>query len=168
MSDADHSYNCAVLTISDRGSRGERSDTSGPALCRILDQHGFRVSATAVVPDEMAAIQKILLDWIDQQGIALVITTGGTGISPRDRTPEATRPLLDLEIPGIGEAMRMANIDKTINAVLSRGLAGARRQSLIINLPGSAKAAAENLLVVLKALPHAIYKLQGGQKDCGG
>ncbi len=120
-----------------------------------------------MVPDEITAIQRVLVDWTDHRGFDLIITTGGTGLSPRDVTPEATRPLLDLEIPGISETMRMANIGKTINAVLSRGLAGTRKKSLIINLPGSEKAATENLLAVIEALPHALYKLQGGTADCG-
>jgi len=160
-------YQCAVLTVSDRGARNERCDTSGPALCKLLSEHGFLVCETALVPDEIEPIRQTVTDWIDRQKIDLVITTGGTGLSPRDITPEATRPLLDLEIPGICEAMRLANIDKTINAVLSRGLAGTRKGSLIVNLPGSEKAAVENLLVVIRALPHALYKLQGGPDDCG-
>jgi molybdenum cofactor synthesis domain-containing protein len=160
-------YQCAVLTISDRGASRERCDTSGPALCKLLGEHGFLIGETALVPDEIAAIQQVLIDWTDHLGIDLIVTTGGTGLSPRDVTPEATRPLLDLEIPGISEAMRLAGIDKTINAILSRGLAGTRRRSLIINLPGSEKAATENLLAVIKALPHALYKLQGGTADCG-
>lgn len=167
MDETNHSYNCGVLTISDRGSRQERADTSGPALVKILDQHGFSLSATSLVPDEIDEIQRVIIDWIDQQEIDLVITTGGTGLSPRDITPEATRPILDYEIPGISEAMRMENITKTIKAILSRGLAGTRKKSIIINLPGSEKAAAENLLVVINALPHALYKLKGGKKDCG-
>ncbi len=167
MNEPDHSFSFAVLTISDRGSRQERADTSGPALVKILGQHGFSLSATSLVPDEIDEIQRAIIDWIDQEAIDLIITTGGTGLSPRDVTPEATRPILDYEIPGISEAMRMANIGKTIKAILSRGLAGARKKSIIINLPGSEKAAAENLRVVIKALPHALYKLKGGQQDCG-
>lgn len=167
MDEINHSYDCGVLTISDRGARQERIDTSGPALCQILSRHGFRISATSLVADEITEIQKILSDWTDQQGIDLIITTGGTGLSPRDITPEATRPLLDFEIPGISEAMRGANIGKTINAILSRGLAGVRKKSIIINLPGSEKAATENIMVVIKALPHALYKLKGGTNDCG-
>ena len=160
-------YTCGVLTVSDRGSRQEREDTSGPALCILLEREGFKVLDSAIVPDEATDIQKGIINWIDQQHIDLVITTGGTGLSPRDITPEATRPIIDLEIPGISEAMRMASFKNTVNAVLSRGLAGIRKQSIIINLPGSKKAALENLETVIKALPHALYKLKGGQKDCG-
>lgn len=167
MAEINHHYQCGVLTISDRGARQERSDTSGPALCRILSQHGFRISATALVPDEVTDIQQIVRDWAGQQGLDLIITTGGTGLSPRDITPEATRPLLTYEIPGISEAMRSASLGKTINAILSRGLAGVIGKSIIINLPGSEKAATENIMVVIKALPHALYKLKGGMQDCG-
>ena len=160
-------YSCAVLTVSDRSARNERPDTSGPALCRALEEHGFRLAATAIVPDEVDDIRRAITGWTDDQQIDLVVTTGGTGLSPRDITPEATRPLLDLEIPGISEMMRMANSAITLNAILSRGLAGTRKQSLIINLPGSKIAALENIATVIKALPHALYKLQGGQQDCG-
>jgi molybdopterin adenylyltransferase len=160
-------YSCAVLTISDRGSRNERTDTSGPALCRTLEEHGFLLASTATVPDEVDDIRRAITGWTDDQKIDLVITTGGTGLSPRDVTPEATRPLLDLEIPGIGEMMRMANAAITLNAILSRGLAGTRKQSLIINLPGSKTAALENIGSVINALPHALDKLKGSQEDCG-
>lgn len=160
-------YTCAVLTVSDRGSRDERPDTSGPALCKLLERQGFKVVENAIVPDEALDIQQIFVNWVDNQNIDLVISTGGTGLSPRDITPEATRPILDLEIPGICEAMRMTGLSKTVNAVLSRGLAGVRKKSIIINLPGSKKAAIENLETVIDALPHALYKLKGGQDDCG-
>ena len=160
-------YSCAVLTVSDRGARDEREDTSGPALCRTLEGHGFTVSATEIVPDEIDDIRRVVTEWIDDRHIDLVITTGGTGLSPRDNTPEATRPLLDLEIPGISEKMRMANSARTPTAILSRGLAGTRKESLIINLPGSEKAALENLQAVINALPHALDKLKGSQEDCG-
>ena len=160
-------YTCGILTVSDRGSRHERQDTSGPALRLMLERHGFKTVNNAIVPDEAADIRKVIVDWIDQHQVDLLITTGGTGLSPRDITPEATRPTLDMEIPGISEAMRMAGFSKTVNAVLSRGLAGVRKKSIIINLPGSEKAATESLGSVIDALPHALYKLKGGQKDCG-
>lgn len=161
-------YTAGILTISDKGSRGEREDTSGPGLAAMLTPQGFSVAAYTVVPDEVPAIQKTLLEWVDTQGIDLILTTGGTGMAPRDLTPEATRPLLEREVPGIGEAMRQASLLKTPNAILSRGIAGIRQQSLIINLPGSSKAASENLEAVLPALAHALYKLKGGEQDCGG
>ena len=159
-------YTCAVLTISDKGSRGEREDTAGPLLQKILQENGFQPLAYTVVPDESEVIQEMLCEWTDRQLIDLVVTAGGTGLSPRDITPEATRPLLDREVPGIAEAMRWASLQKTPHAMLSRGIAGVRRLSLIINLPGSAKAARENLEAVLPALPHALYKLKGGEQDC--
>jgi molybdopterin adenylyltransferase len=159
-------YSAGVLTVSDKGARGERSDTAGPALQRLLEENGFRVSACAVVPDEADKIGEVICGWVDRQAVDLVITAGGTGLSPRDVTPEATRPLLDREIPGIAETMRMASQKKTVHAMLSRGVAGIRGQSLIINLPGSEKAARENLEAVLPALPHALYKLKGGDEDC--
>jgi len=161
------SYTGGILTISDKGSRGEREDTSGPELKAMLIGQGYSVAAYAIVPDEMTAIQETLRSWADEKNIDLILSTGGTGVSPSDLTPEATRPLLDREIPGIGEAMRQASLQKTPNAILSRGIAGIRKQSLIINLPGSKKAARENLEAVLPALQHAIYKIKGGSKDCG-
>jgi molybdenum cofactor synthesis domain-containing protein len=161
------SYTGGILTISDKGSRGEREDTSGPQLQAMLSEQGFSVTAYAIVPDEIVKIQETLRTWADEKKIDLILSTGGTGVSPSDQTPEATRAILDREIPGIGEAMRLASLQKTPNAILSRGIAGIRKQSLIINLPGSKKAAKENLEAVLPALHHAIYKIQGGTKDCG-
>lgn len=161
-------YTAAILTVSDKGARGERQDTSGPRLAALLADQGYTIAASAVVPDEMADIQQAIAAWVDAHGIDLILTTGGTGMSPRDITPEATRPLLEREVPGIGEAMRQASLRKTPNAILSRGIAGIRKQSLIINLPGNARAAAENLEAVLPALNHGLYKLKGGEQDCGG
>ena len=161
------SYTGGILTISDKGSRGEREDTSGPQLREMLNEQGYSVVAYTVVPDEVAIIEETLRTWADELKIDLILSTGGTGVSPSDLTPEATRAVLDREIPGIGEAMRLASLQKTPNAILSRGIAGIRKQSLIINLPGSKKAARENLEAVLPALQHAIYKIKGGTKDCG-
>ncbi|OGQ86356.1 MAG: molybdenum cofactor biosynthesis protein [Deltaproteobacteria bacterium RIFOXYD12_FULL_56_24] len=160
-------YTGGILTISDKGSRGEREDTSGPQLQAILSEQGFSVVAYKIVPDEIAIIRETIRAWADEEKIDLILSTGGTGVSPSDLTPEATRPILDREIPGIGEAMRQASLQKTPNAILSRGIAGIRKNSLIINLPGSKKAARENLEAVLPALAHAIYKIKGGSKDCG-
>ncbi|MGV1098683.1 MogA/MoaB family molybdenum cofactor biosynthesis protein [Thiovibrio sp. JS02] len=160
-------YSAAVLTISDKGSRGEREDTSGPQLRTMLSENGFTVAAYKIVPDNIEEIRDGITAWVDKEGIDLILTTGGTGVAPSDLTPEATRPVLDREIPGIGEAMRLASLRKTPNAMLSRGIAGIRKESLIINLPGSKKAAEENLEAVLPALAHAIYKIKGGSKDCG-
>jgi molybdenum cofactor synthesis domain-containing protein len=160
-------YTCGVLTLSDKGSRGEREDTSGALLKKILAGQGFTIVAYEVIPDQQDLIESTLISWVDEKKIDLIVTTGGTGVSPSDRTPEATRRVIELEIPGIGEAMRQASLAKTRNAIWSRGIAGIRKESLIINLPGSEKAARENIEVVLPALEHGIYKLKGGTADCG-
>ena len=159
-------YSCGVLTLSDKGARGEREDTSGILLQQILARQGFTVAAYAVIPDRQEMIESTLISWVDEKKLDLIVTTGGTGVSPSDRTPEATRRVIDLEIPGIPEAMRRASLAKTVNAVWSRGIAGIRGETLIINLPGSKKAAQENIEVVLASLEHGIYKLKGGISDC--
>ncbi len=161
-------YSCGILTISDKGSRGERQDTSGPQLQQQLCAAGpYTISKYAIVADDPVAIGATLKNWCDTEGLDLILTTGGTGVSPSDQTPETTLPLLDKEIPGISEMMRMASFQKTPNAILSRGVAGIRKNSLIINLPGSERAARENLGTILPGLAHAIYKIKGGSKDCG-
>lgn len=160
-------YACGVLTVSDKGARGEREDTAGPLTERLLARNGFRPAAYAVVADEMGAIREEVCAWIDRQAIDLVVTVGGTGLSPRDVTPEAVRPLLDREIPGMAEAMRLAGLTKTPHAMLSRSLAGIRGESLILTLPGSEKAAQENLEAVLPALVHALAKIKGDEGNCG-
>lgn len=160
-------YRCGVLTISDKGAAGERQDTSGPALQKILAAANFEVAAALIIPDQKDRIRETLLRWCDDLQLDLVITTGGTGLSPRDVTPETTSAILDREIPGISEAMRMSSMKITPHAMLSRGISGIRGKSIVINLPGSEKAARENIETVLPALHHAIYKLQGGTKDCG-
>lgn len=152
-------YDVAVLTISDRSFRGEREDVSGPALVDALIKAGFDVKAQAIVPDEFDTIKIKLLEWVDTYGINLIITTGGTGISPRDITPEVTLAIIEKEAPGIAEAMRYESMKLTPHAMLSRSVAGIRKSSLIINLPGSPKAALENLAVILPILPHALALL---------
>ena len=159
-------YNCGILTLSDKGSRGERVDTSGELLKEMLGGAGFVVTEYLVLPDQRLMIEKTLIEWVDTKQLDLIVTTGGTGVSPSDQTPEATRAVLDMEVPGISEAMRAASLKKTIQGVWSRGIAGIRKKSLIINLPGSRKAAGENLEAVLPALAHGIYKLKGGTADC--
>jgi molybdenum cofactor synthesis domain-containing protein len=134
----------------------------------IMAAHGFEIKEYAIVPDEERTIAKTLIEWIDERHIDLVITSGGTGVAPSDVTPEATRRIIDREIPGIAEAMRLASLQKTPNAILSRGIAGIRQESLIINLPGSKKAAAENIEAILAAIPHALDKIKGDPTDCGG
>ena len=161
-------YRCGILTISDKGSRGERQDTSGPQLQEQLRAAGpYKISNYTIVADDPAAISSTLTTWCDDEKLDLILTTGGTGVSPSDQTPETTLPLLDKEIPGISEMMRMASFQKTPNAILSRGVAGIRKNCLIINLPGSERGARENLATILPGLAHAIYKIKGGSKDCG-
>lgn len=160
-------YTFAVLTLSDKGSRGEREDTSGQMLCDLLKSEGYLLRDYAVIPDRHEEIVRTLKNWVDDKSIDLVLTTGGTGVSPTDVTPEATLEIIERQVPGIAEAMRQASLLKTPNAILSRGVAGIRGQTLIINLPGSKKAARENIEVVLPALNHAVDKIKGSTVDCG-
>ncbi len=151
-----------ILTISDRASRGEYEDRSGPALREMLQQHfGEDVDLTHIVPDEFIEIKRALLKWCDDAKLDLIVTTGGTGFAPRDVTPEATRSVLEKEAPGLVQAMIAASLLKTPHAMLTRMAAGIRGQTLIVNLPGSPKAACENLQVILPALPHALELLRG-------
>lgn len=162
-------YTAAVITVSDQGARGLREDTSGPNLCRMLQETGYNVVYTAIVPDDIPAIQETLLHCTDTLGIHLVLTTGGTGFSPRDLTPEATMALVERPTPGIPEAMRAASMAITPKACLSRETAGIRKQSLIINLPGSRKASQENLSAVLDPIAHGLeILLSQGSANCGG
>lgn len=164
-----HSYRCAVLTISDKGSAGQRVDTSGPGLTEMLErEESFQVTKCSVVADDREEIKEILRQWADEERIDLILSTGGTGVSPRDVTPEATKEIIEKEIPGLAEAMRQASLSKTPYAMLSRAVAGIRKNTLIINLPGSERGAKDNLGVILAALPHALYKIKGGSRDCGG
>ena len=159
-------FRVGILTCSDKGARGERQDTSAEEIKKLLPGE-FQVEHYAVVPDEQTAITARLVDWCDREGLDLIITTGGTGLTPRDVAPEATVAVLERQIPGMAEAMRAASLAKTPHAMLSRGVAGVRGQTLIINLPGSPKAARENLAVVLPALPHALEKIKGSPRECG-
>lgn len=156
----------AILTISDKGHRGERDDRSGPALAAWLQQRTAEVVAQEMLPDEADAISAQLREWADGGACDLILTTGGTGVSPRDVTPEATRTVLQREIPGIGEAMRAASLKKTPFAMLSRAVAGVRGRAIIVNLPGSPAGAVENLDAVWIALTHAVKKVQGDESDC--
>ena len=153
------SYTAAVITVSDLGSRGLRQDTSGPAVCAMLEEVGFSVAHTAIVPDEKEQISAALCDCADQRGIDLIVTTGGTGLFPRDVTPEATLAVLEREIRAIPVAMWVEGLKITPCAMLSRAVAGTRGSSLIINLPGSEKAARENLAAVIGALEHALHMI---------
>jgi molybdenum cofactor synthesis domain-containing protein len=153
-----------VLTLSDRGSAGERVDRTGPVIEEMLGGIGAQVNFYEVLPDELEKIKEKLVDY--SKTVDLVITTGGTGLSPRDVAPEATLSVIDREVPGIAEAMRAAGMAGTKRAMLSRAVAGVRGKALIINLPGSPKAVRENLEAVLEALPHAIEKIKGNMEDC--
>ena len=154
-------HTAAVITVSDRCYAGTATDTSGPGLCQLLQDNGYEIVSTALVPDEKDRIQKELLHCADELGVHLILTTGGTGFSPRDVTPEATKTVLAREVPGIPEAMRAESMHITPRGCLSREIAGIRGNTLIINLPGSKKASQENLLAVLPALAHGLDTLTG-------
>ena len=160
-------YTAAVITVSDKGFRGEREDTSGPALRAMLEEAGWQVVYTAMVPDEKEKLCQELITCADERQTALVLTTGGTGFSPRDITPEATLSVVERLCPGIPEAMRAESMRITPHGCLSRETAGIRGQTLIINLPGSKKASTENLSAVLRAIRHGVEILQSaGSADC--
>lgn len=148
-----------ILTLSDRSSRGERADSSGPALARLIEAQGWSVAKQSLLPDDETAIRDILISWADSAELDVILTTGGTGFSPRDVTPEATRAVIERDAPGLAEAMRAASLAVTPHAMLSRIVTGIRKKTLIINLPGSPKGAAENLQVVIFVLPHAVQLL---------
>lgn len=152
-------YTAAVITVSDMGSRGLRQDTSGPAVRAMLEEAGFSVAHTAILPDEMEQISAELRDCADRKRIDLIVTTGGTGLSSRDVTPEATRAVLEREIPAIPVAMWVEGLKVTPRAMLSRAVAGIRGSSLLLNLPGSEKAARENLAAVIGALEHGLHMI---------
>ena len=161
------SVKAAVITVSDKGSRGERVDTSGPAIAEKLREAGYAVEHTAVIPDEQPVIEAELIRCADELGVGLVLTTGGTGFSPRDVTPEATLAVVERETRGIPEAMRAESLRITPRGCLSRSAAGIRGRTLIVNLPGSKKAALENLGAVLEALGHGLEMLaSAGSADC--
>ena len=157
----------AILTLSDRCSTGEREDGSGPALKAWLEERGVEVLSCEVIPDEEALISARLVLWADEGSFDLILTTGGTGVSPRDVTPEATERVLDRQLPGFGEVMRRESMKKTANAMISRAVAGIRGNTLIINLPGSPKGATECISFVWPAVPHAVAKIQGDPEECG-
>ena len=158
-------YKAIVITVSDKGFRGERVDTSGPALAGLL-QKDYDVRNVVIVPDEMEIIAAAIKREIDENSVDLVVTTGGTGVSKRDVTPEATCMAIDRDLPGFAEIMRSESYKITPHGIISRGICGIRNESIIINLPGSEKAAIENLGFVLKAIPHALSKIKGDPADC--
>ena len=159
-------FTAAVVTVSDRGARGERADGSGPRIEALLRERGYDIVHREIVPDEAGEIEQALVRLADERDVALVLTTGGTGFSPRDVTPEATERACTRMVPGIPEAMRAASLRVTPRGMLSRGAAGIRGGTLIVNLPGSPRAAIENLESILPALEHGLEMLRGGPADC--
>jgi len=157
----------AVITVSDKASKGERADTSGPALVEMLEALGFEVVFTVIVPDEREDIAEAMKTAADEKGASVVLSTGGTGLAARDVTPEATRLVIEREVPGIPEALRAASFAITPAGILSRGVAGIRGSSLIVNLPGSEKAARENMLALSPSLTHAVEMLTGEEHHSG-
>ncbi len=163
--EANNPFRIGILTLSDKGSRGEREDASGQVVKEMIADLG-EVTCAQILPDEFEPIVNCLKEWSDREKLNLILTTGGTGVSPRDVTPQATLQILDYEIPGMAEAMRQRSLEITPHAMLSRSLAGVRGQTLIINLPGSPKSVRENLAVVLPALKHALLKIGGDPTEC--
>ena len=154
-------YSLAILTISDSGAKGERLDTSGDAISRIMLEEDFNECIRDIIPDDLGMIAKKLISWSDQEQIDLILTTGGTGLSPRDVTPEATRSVIDFEVPGLSESLRILTVKKTPMSVLSRSIAGVRSGCLIINLPGSPKGVCEYLEILVPVIPHALEMING-------
>ncbi len=150
----------AILTVSDRSARGEREDASGPALAAAAAAYGWRVVRQAILPDDYDRLRLTLAEWADAGLADLILTTGGTGFAPRDQTPEATRAVVEKLAPGLMQAMMQASLQVTPHAMLSRAVAGVRRRTLIVNLPGSPRAARENLAVIAPAVPHAVQLLR--------
>lgn len=162
-------FKVGILTLSDKGSRGERVDTSGLGLRDLLVEQlstQFNVTAYEIVPDEQKLIEEKLKNWSDELQLNLILTTGGTGVAPRDVTPDATLNVIEKQVPGMAEAMRAYSLQKTPMAVISRAVAGIRGRTLIINLPGSPKGARESLEAIIRALPHALEKIAGDPEDC--
>ena len=159
-------FGAAVLTASDRGARGEREDKSGKVIEEIVQRLGGEVREYAIVPDDLESIQEKLIYFADQLKAEVILTTGGTGLSPRDNTPEATLSVIEKLVPGLAEVMRSESLKKTPHAMLSRAVCGVRGNSLIINLPGSPKAVRECLEFIEPALPHAIELMKGRVSDC--
>jgi molybdenum cofactor synthesis domain-containing protein len=149
-----------ILTLSDRSARGERVDASGPALANLIQAEGWSVVDQSLLPDDDSSIRQLLISWADSGEMDVILTTGGSGFSPRDVTPEATRAVIDREAPGLAEAMRAASLKVTPHAMLSRIVTGIRKKTLIVNLPGSPKGAVENLQVITPVLPHAVQLLR--------
>jgi molybdenum cofactor synthesis domain-containing protein len=156
-----------IITVSDRSSQGIRKDSSGPALATMLVDADIEVCKSLVIPDEKDQIKEAIIKYADVENFDLILTTGGTGVSPRDVTPDATLEVIDKQIPGMAEAMRHQSMQITPYAIISRAIAGIRGRCLIVNLPGSPKGAQENLAIILPALKHAIEKIKGDDAECG-
>jgi len=155
-----------VLTLSDKGSAGLRQDLSGPIIQEILTGLGISVEMTEIIPDDQGLIKDRLIAWCDEHHLDLIITTGGTGLSPRDVTPDATLAVIEKRVPGMEEVMRLESLKKTPHAMISRAVVGVRKHTLIVNIPGSPKAARECLESIAPALPHALDKLGGDMSEC--
>ena len=154
-----------ILTLSDRSARGEREDFSGPALASMVVAQGWKVAKQLILPDDFEQIKTTLVEWVNSGEIDILLTTGGTGFSPRDVTPEATLAVVERSAPGLAEAMRQAGMQKTPHAMLSRAVAGISKKTLIINLPGNPNAAVESLTAIQPSLPHAVDLLNGTESD---
>ena len=159
-------YKIGIITVSDKGAQGERVDESGPSIREMVKTLG-EVTSYQVVPDDLDILKEAMINMSDKEKVNLILTTGGTGLSPRDNTPEATLAVIQKEVPGLAEAMRSESMKKTNRAMLSRAVAGTRNSTLIINLPGSVKAVRECLAVILPALPHGLEILSGKGGECG-
>lgn len=159
-------FQAGVLTISDKGSQGLRRDDSGEVVAGMLSEQGVSVIKREIIPDDRKQIFDTLVRWVDNEGLSLIVTSGGTGLSPTDVTPQAMEQVIDYQVPGMAEAMRAESLKKTPHAMISRAMVGVRKTCLIINVPGSPKGARENLSVVLPALNHALSKLTGDTSDC--
>ena len=156
-----HTLRAKILVLSDLAAKGEREDRSGPAIREILESHDWQVTSLEVLPDDLDQICGRLIAWTDSEDCDAIFTSGGTGIGPRDVTPEATRSVIETEVPGLAELMRSEGTKSTPMAALSRAIAGVRKRKLIVNLPGSPRGARESLESIIEVLPHAIDQIQG-------